>query len=314
MSSVDIIIVNWNAGAQLDDCLASIARFSDDAIASVVVVDNASTDSSADALEARFSLPLKVVRNSENRGFARACNQGARLGFAPYVLFLNPDTRLFADSIAQPMAFMQQPKNSHVGICGIQLVDERSVVARNCARFPRASHFLAQSLGLDKLPGMRDWGLHMKGWDHGNTHRVDHVIGAFFFVRRSLFETLAGFDERFFVYLEDLDFSLRARVAAWETVYLADVQAFHASGGTSRQVKVMRLFFSLRSRLLYGFKHFPRYQAWLLAVMTLAVEPLTRVVLCLGRGDGRGVVNTLRAYRRLARALPAIVNSASCGR
>ena len=68
----------------------------------------------------------------------------------------------------------------------------------------------------------------MAEWDHAQTRQVDHVIGAFFLVRRDLFDVLGGFDERFFVYLEDLDFSYRARQAGWHSVYLADVQAFFA--------------------------------------------------------------------------------------
>jgi GT2 family glycosyltransferase len=101
---------------------------------------------------------------------------------------------------------------------------------------------------------------------------VDHVIGAFFCVRRELFEDLGGFDERFFVYLEDLDFSLRARKTGRTAYYLADAAAFHKGGGTSEQVKAHRLFYSLRSRLLYAFKHFKRYQAWIISAVTMLLE------------------------------------------
>ncbi|MDA3878116.1 MAG: glycosyltransferase, partial [Halothiobacillus sp.] len=138
---------------------------------------------------------------------------------------------------------------------------------------------------------------------------VDHVIGAFFLMRRSLFDSLNGFDQRFFVYLEDLDLSLRARQAGWRSVYLAEARAFHAEGGTSRQVKAHRLFYSLRSRLLYGFKHFRPWQAWALFGVTLVVEPISRTIFSLLRGGVQDVRNTLRGYSMLYRDLPNIVFS-----
>jgi GT2 family glycosyltransferase len=130
---------------------------------------------------------------------------------------------------------MKQSENADVGICGIQLQDDSGHIARSCARFPSLRIFAMQALGLNTLPWFRSWGMHMLEWDHGKTREVDHVIGAFYLMRRALFESLGGFDERFFVYLEDLDFSLRARKAGWSSVYLATTQAFHAGGGVSNQ-------------------------------------------------------------------------------
>ncbi len=125
------------------------------------------------------------------------------------------------------------------------------------------------------------------------------MIGAFLWIRRALFERLEGFDERFFVYYEELDLSLRARAAGFETYFLADAQAYHRGGGVSEQAKAARLFYSLRSRILYGFKHFPRSTARALAVVTLVVEPLTRLALLGMRRDRAGMAETLSGFRRL---------------
>ena len=96
--SLDIVIVNWNAGDQLQRCLATIPANPDGyALSRVVVVDNASTDQSLAGLNMP-GLPLKVIRNAENRGFGAACNQGAVDSHADYLLFLNPDTLLERDS------------------------------------------------------------------------------------------------------------------------------------------------------------------------------------------------------------------------
>ncbi|MBU1730692.1 glycosyltransferase family 2 protein [Patescibacteria group bacterium] len=306
---MDVVLVNWNAGPQLAEAVTSIAQHHHNLVSSVIIIDNASIDDSLAQVEAFTGLPfqLQIIRNADNRGFGAACNQGAAVATEDYLLFLNPDTCLLADSLSVPLSFMEQPENTGVGICSIQLLDESGRVARSCARFPSLGIFLAQVLGLNKLPWFRSWGTHMSEWDHAKTREVDHVIGAFYLVRRSLFESLGGFDERFFVYLEDLDFSLRARQAGWRTVYLTEAQAFHAGGGTSRQVKARRLFYSLRSRLLYGFKHFSKLNAWLLLLITITVEPCTRLALALLRRSSGEASNTLSAYRMLLTSIPRII-------
>lgn len=291
---IDIVIVNWNAGGQLYECVDSVLGQELHFVSQMIVVDNGSTDGSADAIEC---LPgVEIIRTGNNLGFAAACNRGATVGHAPYLLFLNPDTRLFSNSLSAPLAFMERPENGNVGICGIQLVDEEGRVSRTCARFPTLGRLTAGSLGLDKVPGMRGAANHMADWNHAENRAVDHVMGAFFLMRRDLFERLGGFDERFFVYLEDVDLSLRSRRAGWRSVYLVEARAFHAGGGTSRQVKAHRLFYSLRSRLLYGIKHFPSWQVWVLSGVTCLIEPLTRTGYCLVRRDWDGIRNTWAAY------------------
>jgi hypothetical protein len=304
LPDLDIIIVNWNAGQQLRDCLESIETTTRDGfgLKRVVVVDNGSMDGSAECLD-DLDLPLIVIRNTENRGFAAACNQGAKGSVADYLLFLNPDTRLFKDSLVQPLVFVERPDNRRVGIVGIQLVDENGRIARTCARFPMPCMFFSKMLGLDRL-FPRYFSSHlMNEWGHGETREVDHVMGAFFLIRRQLFEILRGFDERFFVYLEDLDLSRRAYNASWKTVYLADAKAYHKGGGTSEQVRALRLSYSLRSRIKYGYKHFDRFSATLLMAGTLFLEPLCRLVLATWRRSAAEVKETLKGFGMLWRSI-----------
>ena len=305
---LDVVIVNWNAGDQLRACLESLTKVSATQIelCRVVVVDNASSDRSADNL-AGLSLPLALIRNSKNRGFAAACNQGANGTSADYVLFLNPDTQLFKDSFEIPIAFMEQEENGSVGICGIQLVNAVKEVSRTCARFPTLPQFLYRLIGIDVLvPGV--FRPHfMIEWPHLESRQVDHVMGAFFLVRGELFEKLGGFDERFFVYFEDVDFSLRASRAGFLSYYLAEAQAFHKGCGTSDQIRATRLFYSHRSRLLYGFKHFNLFSALALLVCTAVIEPFPRLVRAAFRCSKSEVIETLSAHWRLLRALPAII-------
>lgn len=302
--SLSIIIVNWNSGLQLAEVVSSIGKYHHALVSSVVIIDNASTDDSLDRVETMQDLAFKplIIRNSENCGFGKACNLGAQQAKSEYLLFLNPDAALYADTLPKALAFMQDPANSKVGICGVQLLDEAGHVSRSCARFPSAVGFVAHAVGLDRFfPRL---GHFMAEWDHAQTRQVDQVIGAFFLVRRNLFEALRGFDERFFVYFEEVDFSYRARQAGWRSVYLADAQAFHAGGGTSNQVKARRLFYSLRSRLLYAFKHFSWMGAYAVLLTTLLVEPLSRSALAWLQRSWAGLKETWVAYGMLWRWLP----------
>lgn len=301
---LSIIIVNWNSGSQLAEVVSSIEKYHHDLVSSVVIVDNSSSDDSLERVETMQNFLFKplIIRNSANFGFGKACNLGAQHSKSEYLLFLNPDAALYADTLPKAFAYMENPANAKAGICGVQLLDEAGHVSRSCARFPSAAGFVAHALGLDVFfPRL---GHFMAEWDHAKTHPVDQVIGAFFLVRRNLFEALNGFDERFFVYFEEVDFSYRAWQAGMHSVYLADAQAFHAGGGTSNQVKARRLFYSLRSRLLYAFKHFSWFGAFSVLLTTLLVEPLSRSTLALLRRSWAGLKETWAAYGLLWRWLP----------
>jgi N-acetylglucosaminyl-diphospho-decaprenol L-rhamnosyltransferase len=308
LPKLDVIIVNWNSGKQLRQCLESVggARRERCELNRVVAVDNASEDGSAENLK-EFGFRLVVIRNEKNRGFAAACNQGAKGSNADYLLFLNPDTRLFEDSLDEPLAFMEVPSNRDVGIVGIQLIDEQGRISRTCARLPNLRQFFGHISGLDRIAPRLVQSHFMRDWDHKENREVEQVMGAFFLIRRPLFEELLGFDERFFVYFEDVDLSFRAHQAGWRSFYIADAQAFHKGGGISEQIKSVRLFYSLRSRILYSHKHFSRASATALTVATLFLEPLIRSIWSLVRFAFTELSETLQAYAMLWREMPQLI-------
>ena len=300
MTTLDVVVVNWNAGEQLTACLDSLRRTRCEQFrfGRVVVVDNASTDASATGLEPD-SLPLVVLRNRVNRGFAAACNQGAAGSTADLLLFLNPDAEVYPGTLDAALERLGTPAHARTAVAGVLLEEEGGAPARSSTRALKPAHAVVATLGLDRLFPGRFRTHFMREWDHLDTRPVDHVIGAFYLVRRSVFEVVGGFDERFFVYLEDLDLSTRIRAAGHDVWYFADVRAFHRGGGTSDQAKAARLFYSLRSRILYGHKHFGRATGVVLAALTLVVEPLTRIVLLSVRRDRAGLAETLGGFRRL---------------
>lgn len=297
---IDIVVVNWNSGSQLACCLDSIKMEANYFPHSIFVIDNGSVDGSASMLAGDPSIACTFA--GINLGFGKACNIGASQGCGEFLLFLNPDAALRPGTLAASIAFMRNPANARAGICGVQLMDETHQVSRSCSRFPSLAGFVMQALGLTYVfPRL---GHRMAEWAHDRTQEVDQVIGAYFLVRRALFEELDGFDERFFVYFEEVDFSYRARQAGWRSVYLADVQAFHAGGGTSHQVKAKRLFYSLRSRLLYAFKHFSFASALMVLVTTMLLEPLSRTALAIAKRSWPALKETWSGYLMLWRWLP----------
>ena len=298
--TLDIIIVNFNAGEALLNCLSSIPAALDPSFSlnSVVVVDNASSDGSLEPLD-QLDLPLTFLRNQKNMGFGAACMQGACAGSSDYLLFLNPDTLLSADSLKAPLSVFLDGKHPDVGLCSIRLVDEHGDTQRSCARFPTPLHFILRAFYIGRLfPGPKTTHF-MLEWDHAQTREVDHLMGAFLMTPRSLFLALGGFDPRFIVYLEDMDLSLRAHQRGYKSLFLAEATAFHKGGGTSEKVKPLRLFFSLQSRIRYAYKHFSRPAAIAVAFFALVPEFITRLLFALVRLKPGEALQTIKGYGRL---------------
>jgi N-acetylglucosaminyl-diphospho-decaprenol L-rhamnosyltransferase len=305
----DIVIVNWNTGTKLYECLQSIplacpASFVQ--LSHCTVVDNASTDGSLNALS-ELPLPLEIIHNEANKGFAYASNQGAKVGDAQYILFLNPDSKLFPDNLQKAFLFLEEKQNERVGILGIQLIDGDGIVQRNVARFPTPNSLFYQMLGLDRLWPHRFPPHFLREWDHQDDKEVDQVEGAFFLVRRQLFEELDGFDERFFMYFEDLDFAYRAKQAGWKSYYLAETKALHYGGAASNQVKDRRLFYVLKSRVLYVAKHFGLLPAFVILFASVAVETWVRLGWDILNLSWYNFRNTFRAYVMFLVASPKLI-------
>jgi N-acetylglucosaminyl-diphospho-decaprenol L-rhamnosyltransferase len=307
LPSVSIVTINWNAGHQLRECLEAIVHSDrhEFQLDKVIIVDNASTDRSLEGLE-QLDLPLQIIRNSANKGFGAACNQGAAISEADYLLFLNPDTRVSPEAIDRAVSFMDKSLPQQVGVVGIQLVDELGKIQRSCARFPSPANLWCSILGIDKLVKSKLTSYMMTEWDHNNPQPVDHVMGAFYLIRSEIFASLNGFDENFFVYFEDLDLSYRVHKLGWSSYYLTDVRSFHKGGGTSEKVKATRLFYSQRSRILYGYKHFNFLQATAIAIATLTIEPLTRIVFALLKRSIPQAQETMLGYIKLFANLGSI--------
>ena len=303
--AVDIVIVNWNAGALLRDCVAALDASAMAPRLNVTVVDNASTDGSADSCPIA-GLRLSVIRNAENRGFAAACNQGAAAGHAPLLLFLNPDARVESHAIPQALDFLAEPAQAATGIVGIRLVDRQGRTSRTCARRPTVAAMQLRTLFLDRIVPWAVPPHFMTEWDHLDTRPVDQVMGAFLMIRRDLFARAGGFDERFFVYYEDLDLCLRAIDHGHAVMHFAKASAVHDGGGTTSPVKDRRLFYETTSRVRFIHKWHGMAAAGTLAALIALIELPLRAIGMTARSPREGWM-VLRGAALFWRNLPRLV-------
>lgn len=296
---IEVIIINWNSGLMLSQCIQSVLNTDiNHQVDSILVVDNASSDDSMQHLPE--SNKVKCLYNSQNVGFARACNQGFQLTHAPFVLLLNPDAQVFKNTLHDCMLFMQS--NPNIDILGCQLLNERGEVSASCARFPKPYRYFFHAIGLTSLlPSIFHPPTLMTDWDHQTSRKVDQVMGAFMLMRRSIFDRIGYFDERYFVYYEELDFSLRLKQAGGVSYFNADVKAIHVGGGTTRGVIGYRLFLSLRSRLQYARKHFSASGYGLVFFSTCLIEPWIRLAFLVAQGKLKELSSWKEGYLRLLR-------------
>jgi GT2 family glycosyltransferase len=295
---IDVVIINWNSGNLLHACIDSLlSNDQSNLIAKIIIVDNFSNDDSQAQIPNDHR--IKLIQNNENLGFSRACNQGFLMSDADYILLLNPDAEVLENSLASAVDFMHAHYN--VDILGVQLLDERNgKVQTSCARFPKPYRFLSHSLGLSKLfPSVFHPPTLMTDWNHQESRYVDQVMGAFMFIRRNTFVRIGYFDERFFVYYEELDFSLRLHQSGGKSYFNADIQALHKGGGTTASVVDFRLYLSLQSRLRYAQKHFSWMGYRIVLLSTCFIEPWMRLCLLTIQRNFKEIPDLFKGYKRL---------------
>lgn len=224
--ALTVLIVNWNTRALLRDCLASVETHLGDVSHEVIVVDNASADGSAEMVATDFP-HVRLLRNPENTGFGAANNQGMSVAAGDWLLLLNSDTLLVDDSVARLFAEVRPRKDLGVAQCRLRLPDGR--VQTSAHRFSSLRIAVLENLGLYKLLGRRRAGHRLLGgyWDHDEERDVDWVTGAFMLVPRVVFEQTGGFDERLFMYGEDMEWCQRISDAGYGVRFFPQAEIVH---------------------------------------------------------------------------------------
>lgn len=298
---VDIVIVNWNSSNYLEKCIYSVFNTNNkNNVNRVFIIDNNSQDSSIDKII--HNDKVKIIRNEGNLGFSKACNQGIKLCSSGYVLLLNPDTQLLDTTLKDCMAFMQE-KND-IDILGCQLLDDKGNITLSCSRFPTPKGIFFDSLGFSKIaPSIFRPSIIMSDWDHKKSCPVDQVMGAFMFMDSDIFEKVGYFDEQFFVYYEEVDFSKRLAKLGGKSYFNANIKAIHSGEGTTKTVKGFRLYLNLQSRLKYAKKHFSSGGYFMVWFATFFIEPFSRTILLLIKGNFKEIAEIFKGYTLLVKSL-----------
>lgn len=250
---LNIIIVNYRSWERLDKCLSGIYRqqFSD---YTITVVDNFSNDGMTDEF-CKLHSKVQFILQDFNGGFAQACNRGAKSSDSSYLLFLNPDT-FFSDEILQPLLDTFDVHHDWK-IVGIHQRNESGRNMHPFGIFLKWWNVWAPVRSLERMFGGKK---HSK--IHLSTAPVsfpDWISGSFILIRRSDFEELGGWDERFWMYCEDMDLSKRAAEKNWKRVMYNDLSIIHSHGGSSRinlDIKAKTKLEVIRSKRFYINKHF----------------------------------------------------------
>jgi len=229
---LSVVIVNWNTREILRDCLVSVEAHLKSVSHEIVVVDNASSDGSAEMVSAQFP-QVHLIRNAENVGFARANNQAMKMARGDWFLLLNSDTLMTDDSVARLFSRVRLEPHLGVAHCRLMLPDGR--LQHSTYRFPSLKLALFEDLGFYKvLPASRRGDVLLAGyWQHDEERDVDWVSGAFMLLPREVFKKTGGFSEAYFMYGEDMEWAYRIREAGWRIRYYPDASITHLDHSSS---------------------------------------------------------------------------------
>lgn len=270
MVDVTVSIVNWNTRDELRDCLNSVLAQDGSLSVEVIVVDNTSSDASVEMVRDEFGDKVTLIANSENRGFGAAHNQAIARSAGRYVLILNPDGRIPSPNVLRRMVDYMDA-NPAIGILGPRILNPDGSLQFSARRFPPMFAGIFRHTILGKLfPNNRFVrGYLMTDNAHDQIMDVDWLSGSALLVRREAFDQIGVFDERFFMYCEDVDLCKRAHDAGWRVVYYPEVEISHRIGAASDKNPIAMIKQHHRSMLRYFLKHNRRSPKILLAPMVL---------------------------------------------
>lgn len=276
MLDLGIVIVNYNTRDLLRTCLETVYASQGDFSFKTCVVDNASSDGSADMVAEEFP-QVDLIVNEQNLGYSAANNIGLRAFDFPngddepqFVLLLNPDTELPSDGLAQMLDFMEE--HDQAGVVGPHLVRLDGSLDLACRRsFPSPEISFYRLSGLSRLfPKSPRFGRYNLTYlDPDQVAEVDSVVGAFMLLRGQALREAGLLDEQFFMYGEDLDLCWRIKEQGWKVYYNPEVTVLHVKRAVSRHSSRAQIEFWRAMRLFYD-KHYADQTAWPIDILIRA--------------------------------------------
>lgn len=298
--TLSVVIVNYNVKYFLEHCLHAAGRALSNITGELIVVDNNSSDGSMDYLRCRFP-HVKFIASEKNLGFAKACNEGLKHSSGQYILFLNPDTLVAEDSFEKCLSFFND--HPRCGALGVKMVDGAGRFLKESKRaFPSPTTSFYKLVGLGKLfPDSPVFGrYHLGHLDDDQTHEVDVLAGAFMMVPRTVLDKVGSFDEKFFMYGEDVDLSYRIQQGGWSNYYYPGITIIHFKGESTRRgsLNYVRMFYQAMS--IFVQKHYGGTRAGIFNFSIQIAIWLRAGVAGIGKLLGRAGLGVLDALLLLA--------------
>jgi GT2 family glycosyltransferase len=302
---LSVVIVNWNTRELLANCLESIYNSPPPFSFDVIVVDNASSDGSADMVRNLFP-QVKLLQNQENAGFARATNQGIGLAEAKYTLLLNPDTIVLPGALQELVGFMED--YPEVGASGSRVLNPDGSLQTSCYVTPTLGRELIRLFHLEAIfPGSA---YRMDRWETNVPRQVEIIQGDCLLLRKAALDQVGLLDERYFIYSEDVDLCYRLQQASWVLYWVPQAQVIHYGGQSTRQVAAEMFIKLYQGKLMYFRMHHGERVAFGYKVLLLTTA-LSRSFLLpwaafLPAARRDHYLNIANNYRRLLGALPSM--------
>jgi len=256
MVDLSIIIVNYNVKEFLQNLLNSLIKATANISSEIIVVDNASDDGSVQVIKKRFP-EIKLIANKKNVGFGSANNQALELSEGKFIVLINPDTLVKEDTFDKLLNFFNSTPKA--GLAGCKVLNPDGTLQLACRRgFPKPWTSFTKVFGLSKLfPHSKLFARYNLTYlDENKTYEVDAISGAFMMMRREVFNEIGGFDTKFFMYGEDLDFCYRTQQAGYKVYYFSDTEIIHFKGESTKRSTIdeTKLFYDAMH--LFVKKHF----------------------------------------------------------
>lgn len=243
-----IIIVTFNSQEHIEMCLSQILNTKIFTPFEVIAVDNASNDETCLIIESKFP-KVRLVKNKKNLGFAKAANQGAKIAKGEYLLFINPDTVVKNGQIEAMVNFLESKQD--VGIVGCKVLNHDNSLQPSCGQFPTILRII-----FDRLPILnRGSGIQIRDEKfYSKIREVDWVSASCFVIKKEAFETVEGFNNKIFMYGEDMDLCYRAKQAGFKSYFLPRLKIIHYDTGKNNPLRRPHKYFFMRKGLLLFLK------------------------------------------------------------
>ncbi|NNN00138.1 MAG: glycosyltransferase family 2 protein [Candidatus Eremiobacteraeota bacterium] len=257
MSKVDVIVVTWNDRKNISlalDSILALGEVRENAdFARIIVADNGSADGTVEYLNETYGERIQIIENGENLGFGAGVNRALAKSNSQYVFLLNPDATLADGALLELVRFMNE--HPRCAIAGPKILDVAGNLAESCGEFDSWAGAYLRSSAWGKWPMFKRFanGAKLRSWDYNSERRVDLVIGAAMLLRRSVFNEIGTFDERYFMYHEEIDLAKRVADFGYESWFVPSALATHVGQGSSGGKSVETI--KRRSRRLYWLKH-----------------------------------------------------------